>query len=96
MNGVRGSLKEILSTQDAEFLCSFHIDNKDHFNLQDKQQTRKDALFLYATIDAKNVHNDCALKEVNTEDNPVAIIKAQTRRFRDNTRLRYIGHYDNE
>ena len=65
--------------QDAEFLCSFQIDNKDYFNLQDKQQIITDALFLYATVDAKNVHNNCALKEINTKDNPVAVIKAQTK-----------------
>lgn len=96
LNGVRGSSKNTLSIQDAEYLCSFHIDNKDHFNQQDKQQIKKDALFLYATVDAKNMHNDCALKEINTEDNPVASIKAQTKRFKDNTSLRNMGHYDNE
>ena len=41
LNGVRGSSKETLSIQDAEFLCSFHIDNKDHFTHQDKQQIKK-------------------------------------------------------
>ena len=32
LNGVRGSSEKSLSTEDAEYLCTFHIDNKEHFN----------------------------------------------------------------
>ena len=31
LDGVRGSSETSLSMEDAEYLCSFHIDNKDHF-----------------------------------------------------------------
>jgi energy-coupling factor transporter ATP-binding protein EcfA2 len=41
LNGVRSSSETSLSIQEAEYLCSFHIDNKDHFNQQDKQQIKK-------------------------------------------------------
>lgn len=96
LNGVRGSSKETLSVQDAEYLCSLHIDNKDHFNQQDKQQIKNDALFLFATVDSKNLHNNQALKKINTPDNPVALIKAQYIRVKNNSRSRNSAHYDNE
>src|SRR5688500_5853390 len=83
INGVRGSLEETLSMQDAEYLCSFQIDNKDRFNQQEKELNKKDFLYLFATVDSKNEHNNSnALKEINTQDNPVAIIKAQTIRLK--------------
>ena len=96
LNGVRGSSKETLSLQDAEYLCTFHIDNKDQFNQQDKQKIKKDALFLFATVESKNLHNNQALKEINTLDNPVAIIKAQNIRIKNNSRSGNAAHYDNE
>src|SRR5687768_2968326 len=96
LDGVRGSAKDTLSKQDAEYLCSLHIDNKDSFNQQDKEQIKKDALFLFANVEAKNIHNFHALKEINTPDNPVAVIRAVTMRIKDNTTSRTIGHYDNE
>src|SRR5687767_1279464 len=58
LNGVRGESDEALSVQDAEYLCSFHLDNKDRFNQQDKQQIKKDALYLFANVEPKNVHNN--------------------------------------
>ena len=96
LDGVRGSSDTSLSVEDAEYLCSFHIDNKEHFNQQDKEQIKKDALYLFANVEAKNEHNNYALKEINTRDNPVAIIKAQTVRLKDDVKLRNMGHYDNE
>lgn len=96
LNGVRGPSEETLSMQDAEYRCSFHIDNKDFFNQEDKQQIKKDALYLFATVRAKNERNKHALKEINTQDNPVAIIKAKTKRLKNNTMTRNMGHYDNE
>ena len=82
--------------QDAEYLCSLHIDNKEHFSHEDKQQIKKDALFLFANVEPKNDYNFHALKEINTHDNPVAVIRAETRRLKDNTTSRQIGHYDIE
>ena len=82
--------------QDPEYLCSFHIDNKDRFNQQDKKQVKKDALFLFANLEAKNEHNISALKEINTQDNPVAVIKAQTISHKTNLKVRAIDHYDND
>jgi len=96
LNGVRGASENTLSKEDAEYLCSFHIDNKDHYNQEDKDEIKKDALFLYATVEAKNAHNNHALKGINTQDNPVATIKAQTIKLKDNTRSRNMAHYDNE
>ena len=96
LNGVRGSSEETLSMQDAEYLCSFHIDNKDRFNQLDKEQIKKDALYLFANVEPKNVHNNYALKEINTQDNPVVVIRAETTRYSDDTRLKNITHYDNE
>ena len=46
LDGVRGSDHNTLSKQDAEYLCSLHIDNKSCFSQQDKQQIVADALFL--------------------------------------------------
>ena len=51
LDGVRGSSDNTLSKQDAEYLCSLHIDNKNSFNQQDKQQIKKDALFLFANVE---------------------------------------------
>ena len=96
LNGVRGSSEETLSIEDAEHLCSLHLDNKNHFNEQDKQHIKKDALYLFANVESKNEYNKYALKEINTLDNPVANIRAHTKRLKDNTRSRNIGHYDNE
>src|SRR5687768_8084434 len=96
LDGVRGSSDNTLSKQDAKYLCSLHIDNKDSFNQQDKQQIVEDALFLFANVEAKNIHNFHALKEINTPDNPVAVIRAVTKRIKDNTTSRTIGHYDSE
>ena len=96
LNGMRGSSEQSLSLEDAEYLCSFHIDNKEHFNQQDKEQIKKDALYLFANVEPKNEHNNNALKEINTQDNPVAIIRAQTMKYKDNTRSSSMGHYDNE
>ena len=96
LDGVRGSSDKSLSEQDAEYLCSLHIDNKNSFNQQDKQQIKKNALFLFANVEAKNTHNFHALKEINTPDNPVAVIRAVTKRIKDNARSRNIAHYDNE
>src|SRR5687767_14497460 len=79
LNGVRGSSEETLFVQDAEYLCSVHIDNKEHFNQQDKEQIKKDALYLFANVEPKNMHNCHALKEINTQDNPVAKIKHKPR-----------------
>jgi len=72
------------------------VDNNNNFNKQDKDQIKKDALYLFANVEAKNIHNSQALKEINTQDNPVAIIKAQTRRFKDHTISRNMKHFDNE
>ena len=85
-----------LSNEDAEYLCSFHIDNKDRFNQQDKKQIKKDALFLFANLEAKNEHNNSALKEINTQDNPVAVIKAPTISLKNDLKVRAIDHYDND
>ena len=82
--------------QDAEYLCSFHIDNKEYFNQQDKQQIKKDALFLFANVEPKNLHNNHALKEINTQDSPVALIESQTIRLKNNSITRNMMHYDNE
>ena len=96
LDGVRGSSEDKLSIEDAEFLCSLHVDNKNSFNQQDKQQIKKDALFLFANKDARNTHTCQALKEINTPDNPVAVIKAETRRNTDNSISRTPSHYDNK
>ena len=96
LDKVRGSSDITVSKDDAEYLCRFHIDNKDCFNQQDKQKIKKDALFLFANVEAKNNHNFYALKEINTADNPVAVIRAVTKRLKDDSRSRNIGHYDNE
>src|SRR5688500_17006321 len=50
LNGVRGSSETTLSKENAEYLCNFHIDNKNCFNQQDKQQIKKDALYLFANV----------------------------------------------
>ena len=96
LNSVRGDSDQGITKTDAEHLISLHIDNLFEFSPQDIQHIKKDALYLFATVDAKNQHNQQALKEINTTDNPVALIKAQTRRFKDDLPARNIDHYDNE
>ncbi len=96
LDGVRGSSSKTLSVQDAEYMCSFHIDNKACFNHQEKEQIKKDALFLFANVEPKNLYNNHALKEMNTKENPVAVVRAETKRYKDNMRARNMGHYDNE
>src|SRR5687768_3231341 len=76
LDGLRSPSDDTFSGEKAEHLCSLHIDNKNSINQQDKQQIKKDALFLYANVGAKNNHNFHALKEIKTLDNPVAIIRA--------------------
>ena len=51
---------------------------------------------MFANVEPKNEHNNHCLKKINTQDNPVAIIKAETKRLKDNAKLRNVGHYDNE
>ena len=51
---------------------------------------------MFATVEAKNEHNNHALREIITEDNPVAVIKAQTIQHKDNTRSKNMWHYDND
>src|SRR5688500_5087082 len=63
LNGVKGSSKETLSVQDAKYLCNFHIDNKECFIQQDKEQIKKDTLYLFANVEPKNMHNRHALKK---------------------------------
>jgi energy-coupling factor transporter ATP-binding protein EcfA2 len=41
LDGIRGSSDKSLSVEDAEYLCSFHIDNKEQFNEQDKKHIKK-------------------------------------------------------
>ena len=41
LDGVRGSSGKSLSVEDAEYLCSFHIDNKEQFNQEDKKHIKK-------------------------------------------------------
>ena len=96
LNGVRGDSEEQLSNADADHLACLHIDNRFEFSPQDIQHIKNDALFLFATVDAKNQHNQQALQEINTADSPVARIKAQTRRFKDDLPVRNMDHYDNE
>ena len=45
LDKVRGSSDKTLSSQDSEYLCSFHIDNKERFNYQDKQHIKENFLF---------------------------------------------------
>ena len=96
LNGVRGDSEEQLSKADAEHLVCLHIDNRFEFTPEDIQHIKKDALFLFATVDAKNQHNQQALEEINTPDNPVARIKAQTRKGKGDLPVRNMDHYDNE
>jgi hypothetical protein len=78
LQGVRGTSQSVLSIEDAEYLCSFHLQNKDRFNSNDISKIEKDALYLYANKEPKDAHNSFALLKANTEDNPVAKLKAST------------------
>ena len=78
LQGVRGTSQSSLSTEDAEHLCSFHLQNKDRFSSNDIIKIEKDALYLYANKEPKDVHNSLALLKANTEENPVAKLKAST------------------
>ena len=53
-------------------------------------------MFLFANVEAKNTFNFHALKNINTHDNPVAVIRADTKRMKDDVKTKNIGHYDNE
>jgi hypothetical protein len=78
LHGVRGTDDSSLSLHDANYLCSFHLDNKDRFNSNDKAKIQKDALYLYANKEPKDSHNSFALLKASSEDNPVAKLKAST------------------
>jgi hypothetical protein len=78
LQGVRGTSQSYLSIDDAEYLCSFHLQNKDRFNSNDISKIEKDALYLYANKEPKDAHNSFALLKANTADNPVAKLKAST------------------
>jgi hypothetical protein len=75
-HGVRGADDSSLSLHDANCLCSFHLDNKDRFNLNDKAKIEKDALHPHANKEPKDIHNSFALLKANSEDNPIAKLKA--------------------
>jgi hypothetical protein len=78
LHGVRGTPESSLSIEDAAYLCSFHLDNKDRFTSNDKKQIEKKALYLYANKEPKDNHNNYALLQANTANNPVAKLKAST------------------
>jgi hypothetical protein len=78
LQGVRGTSQSSLSKDDAQYLCSFHLHNKDRFNSNDKTKIEKNALYLYANKEPKDIHNSFALLKANTDDNPVAKLKAST------------------
>ena len=78
LHGVRGTPQSSLSIQDATYLCSFHLNNKDRFNSNDKKKIEENALYLYANKDPKDIHNNLALLKANTANNPVAKLKAST------------------
>jgi hypothetical protein len=53
LHGVHGADDSSLSLHDANCLCSFHLDNKDQFNSNDKAKIGKDALYLHANKEPK-------------------------------------------
>jgi hypothetical protein len=93
LHGVRGTTDSSLSLDDANYLCSFHLDNKDRFNSNDKAKIEKDALYLYANKDPKDVHNSYALLKASSKDNPVAKLKASTTK-RNGMEPGNAAHYD--
>ena len=72
--------KQQLSSSDAHFLCSFHL-QQPHFSEEEKKKILENpqTLFLYSTNEGVDKCNETKLHEQHSSINPVAFIKAQSK-----------------
>ena len=95
LHAIRGTPESSLSQEDATYLCSFHLNNTDRFNSNDKKKIEQNALYLYANKDPKDMHNSLALLKANTDNNPVAKLKASTTKI-NGMEPGNSSHYDSD
>jgi hypothetical protein len=95
LHAIRGTPESSLTTEDANYLCSFHLNNKDRFSSKDKKQIEQNALYLYANKEPKDIHNYLALFKANTDNNPVAKLKASTTKI-NGMEPGNASHYDSD
>ena len=88
--------KESISVEDAKYLCSFCINNLQHFTEKEAKQLCDDdtTLFLFANRAPKENFNRWKLFTQHSEDNPVAVIKACT--SKNGKMISWSKHFDEE
>ena len=92
LDSFRGDDSATISEQDVDFLATnFHLMSS-HFSDQDRDTLTKDALFLFANKHPRDIFNKIKLQETHSPTNPVARIKAITKK--KGTIVQNDSHYD--
>ena len=69
---------DLLSNDDIAKLYEYHIDNPQSFTPDQRHEIEKGAMFVFATKDDRNEHNQKMLEKTATEQNPIAVIKGES------------------
>ena len=75
---LRGATPEHLSEEDITFLASNYHIMSPKFTEEDRKILAREALFLFATKQPRNIFNRIRLQETHSATNPVARIRSQT------------------
>ena len=94
LKGVRGENGASLCQEDIQLLCNFHLDQT-HFKEEFKKEIESDALYLFATREKKQQHNQSALLQLHSKSNPIAKIKSRTTKL-NGSHSNTSSHYDND
>ena len=94
LKGVRGEPTSTLSDEDIEYLCGFHL-NQIHFKDEEKNKIEMNSLHLFATKEKMKEYNQQRLLKLHNRSNPVAKIKAQTRKL-NGSKSKTASHYDDD
>ena len=94
LNSVRGEPDSILSEEDIQYLCNFHL-NQLHFKECDKKKIETNSIHLFAIKEKMKEFNHKRLLQIHTKSNPVAKIKARGIKL-NGSKSRTASHYDND
>lgn len=95
LKGVRGDTIRGLSQSNINRLMGYHFNSHGYWTEEKKKAIENDerTIYLFANNEEKHQHNHKKLREFNTENTPVAVIKAVASSFCGS---RMSNHYDNE
>ncbi len=86
---------DLLNNDDVVKLYEYHIDNPQSFTPDQRCQIEKGAMFVLARKDDRNEHNRKMLEKTATEQNPVAVIKADSYSYLPGYTLAMKSHFLN-